>query len=626
MKSYVLGAMAIMTGMSLSAQTIIDTDFESGKGDWGSRGGETVSISSEAANSGKQSLKVSSRSSYWNGARCSSSQFEAGKSYDVEAYVYFDGTTFNPSSEATTTAVPFKSAYPEDTYFKVGTCVSGYGINDAALQNMIKTHFNSVTPENELKPDAVLDQNASKQYGNNVNPQVRLGDGAKQILSFCEKNGIGLRGHCFVWHSQTPTWLFKENFNSSGNNVSKEIMEQRLENYIKNVINLVTKSYPNLNIYAWDVVNEAFNGDGTLRSAGDNSVSPGTSYWMQIYGSDEYIQKAFLYARKYAPKGCKLYYNDYNEYDTAKRDAIANLVSKMYKDGTCDGVGMQSHLDTGYPSATQYEAAVKKFTDIGCDVQITELDITNTDDNALTKSYDAVFNIYKKYKDKISAVVVWGINDSKSWRSSKKPLLFDSSNNPKQCYYKIITGMTPSTTASSSVEELKSNTFSLCFQYKDGDDTKYPTIKSVEVPSKTWTKLAGVMEVPADATDISIYVQTSDTDNSSDLIDFYVDDVKCSLVSSTSLMDNDASQYELSQNLPNPATGETSFQFSVKDPGQVVISLYALNGNKIADIVNGYFQSGTYMETFAVDALSAGVYLYEMKVNGFTERKTMIVK
>ncbi|MCQ2192306.1 MAG: endo-1,4-beta-xylanase [Paludibacteraceae bacterium] len=550
----------------------------------------------------------------------------------VEGMTSGSGSGSSSSSSSSETG-GLKDYYNKDTYFRFGTCVSGYGITNAATKNMILTHFNSVTPENELKPDATLDQSASQQRGNNVNPQVKLGDGARNILKFCSDNGIPLRGHCFVWHSQTPSWLFKENFSSNGANVSKAIMDQRLENYIKNMFEMLAKEFPNLQIYSYDVVNEAFNEDGTLRTAGDNSMSPGTSYWMQIYQSDEFIINAFTYARKYAPKGCKLYYNDYNEYGQQKRDGIYNIVKKMYAMGIIDGVGMQSHLDVNYPSASLYEQAVEKFSSIGCDVQVTELDVTTTSESSQATYYKNLFNIYKKYKDKISAVVVWGVNDASSWRSSKSPLLFNGSNQPKQCYNAIVEGMSVNggnTEEGGDDDEeatgLESNPFEICFQYVKDEETVYNTLNRVEVPSKTWTKLSGLVEIPEGATDVRLYLQTQDNGNDADLIDFYIDDAKCTPAETQTVEAVAANGEVLSQNVPNPATNETTIKFTVKEDGFVSIVLYNTLGVKVASIVNEELTAGSYSSTLNVQSLPKGVYVYEMKANGSSSKKAIIVK
>lgn len=334
---------------------------------------------------------------------------------------------------------PLKRLYCR--YFKVGTAVTASELAMAKTKPMIEYHYNSITPGNELKPDALL--NITKSQKENK-PVVTLSNGAKSILDYCSENGIPFRGHCLVWHSQTPRWFFREGFKNNGEIVSKEEMTKRMEEYIKAVFELVKTSYPNLKIYAWDVVNEAFaDGSGNLRTAGTDA-SKGQSLWTQIYGDQSFIDSAFAFARKYAPKECKLYYNDFNEYIEPKRNAIYELVSRLYKNGTCDGIGMQSHLATNYPSVTLYKLALDKFSTIGCDIQVTELDITienGATDATQAKLYSDLFDLYIKYAEHISAVIFWGTQDGTSWRSSKNPLIFDANFVPKKAFYSIIDGL-----------------------------------------------------------------------------------------------------------------------------------------------------------------------------------------
>lgn len=349
--------------------------------------------------------------------------------------------------------LPLKDLYRD--YFKIGTAAVASEIAPQNAKNMILHHFNSLTPGNELKPDALLNQAASQSEGDNVNPQVRLSPAAKSVLKFCEDNKMPMRGHVLVWHSQTPDWFFNENFEDNGATVSKEIMSQRMKNYIKNVIELVTTSYPDLNIYAWDIVNETFTDGGTMRKPGSNYKESETSRWVEVYGDKSFIEEAFTYAKQYLPAGCKAYYNDYNEYVDAKRDAIYELVKDLYEKGLCDGVGMQSHLSTIYPSVDLYKPALVKFASIGCDIQVTELDITiedgySYDDQA--KLYGDLFKLYREYKDNISLVAVWGINDEISWRAAGRPLVF-SNYQPKSAYDKIIEGMKMPTDVNNVAED-----------------------------------------------------------------------------------------------------------------------------------------------------------------------------
>ena len=116
-------------------------------------------------------------------------------------------------------------------YFKIGCACTDSEFNQNATKDLILKHYNSLTLGNELKPDSVLDQALSQAYvqetGDDTMPQISL-DEADEMLRFAGENDIPVRGHVLVWHSQTPDWFFKENFDSDGAWVSKEKMTQRL--------------------------------------------------------------------------------------------------------------------------------------------------------------------------------------------------------------------------------------------------------------------------------------------------------------------------------------------------------------------------------------------------------------
>ena len=154
------------------------------------------------------------------------------------------------------------------------------------------------------------------------------------------------------------------------------------------------------------------------------------------------------FAKKYAPEGCKLYYNDFNEYMPGKREAIVALTEEINADGHyIDGIGMQSHLGTDvFPTANVYEKALKMFTETGLDVQITELDqmISSADKfEEQAQYYSDIMDVIMKYRDSVSAVVFWGTTDDMSWRASKYPLLFNEDYTAKPCFYSIVDGIEP---------------------------------------------------------------------------------------------------------------------------------------------------------------------------------------
>ena len=367
-----------------------------------------------------------------------------------ETPLFLDGFTLStvPVAELENIA-SLKDLYSE--YFRFGTAATDSELASKSAQALIKKHFNSLTPGNELKPEAVLDQKACQEKGDNVDPQIKI-DAARGILDFCRDNNIPVRGHTLVWHSQTPGWFFKEDFKDDGDFVSKEVMIQRMENYIKNVMAALAEEYPTVNFYAWDVVNEAWLDDGKPRQPGTYDENRNTSGWVKVFGDNSFIEYAFTFARKYAPKGCKLYYNDFNEYMPQKTEAIVNMANELKEKGLIDGIGMQSHLDVrsgsdAFPSVSVYEKAMKKFCETGLDVQVTELDVTvNSNDEAGFKAqaeyYKAILDLCKKYSDSISAVVLWGTTDDKSWRSSKYPLIFNGDFTAKPSYYSITEDMT----------------------------------------------------------------------------------------------------------------------------------------------------------------------------------------
>lgn len=335
-------------------------------------------------------------------------------------------------------------------YFKMGTAVNSNVFNPSSTA-LIDKHFNSLTCGNEMKPDALLDYNSTIQYmnetGDQTQPIISLAN-AKPVLDYAKKNNIPMRGHVLIWHAQTPRWLFAENYSKADNAplVSREIMLQRMENYIKTVFETLETEYPTVDFYSWDVVNEAIlpNTSDGYRPGG-TVAGTDTSLWMHVIGKD-YIEKAFEYARAYAPSGTLLAYNDYNECETVKSNYIYELCKKLVANGTLDVIGMQQHNSMNSPSVSELETAIRKYASLGVKIEVTELDITTTDtsENGLNQQgakYKLFLDKLKSLKDEgidINAVVFWGLTDEDSWRSSQKPLLFDEDYKAKPAYWGVI--------------------------------------------------------------------------------------------------------------------------------------------------------------------------------------------
>ncbi|WP_028519409.1 endo-1,4-beta-xylanase [Ruminococcus flavefaciens] len=346
-------------------------------------------------------------------------------------------------------------------YFRVGNIFNGGTIKNSGIQGILLKDCNAIECENETKPWDTMVQNGST----NTNVKVSLNSCAA-ICDFCVQHGLGFRGHTLVWHSQTHEWFFKENFSNNGGYVNSSTMDQRMESYIKNMFNAYATQYPDLDLYAYDVCNEVIN-DGTasqggLRPTNGTEGQNGSSAWVRVYGNNSFVEKAFTYARQYAPPTCKLFYNDYNEFANDKQNCIINTILKpLMAKGLIDGMGMQSHLNCAASGAwgdtNSYLAAMDKYLNLGLDVQVTELDLSRdggyTDQQQADK-YKAIFkhcmdwNASHPNGPNVTLVQVWGPNDNNSWVGTNKsgqpnyPLLYDGNNQPKSAY-NAITSLVP---------------------------------------------------------------------------------------------------------------------------------------------------------------------------------------
>ena len=316
--------------------------------------------------------------------------------------------------------------------FDMGTCVSGRMASTKEIMDFIVSQFNIVTPENELKPDSVLDVARSRQLAKEDETAVAVHfDAARPILECAKANGLEVHGHVLVWHSQTPEAFFREGYEAGAPMVSREVMLGRMENYIRQVMEYMEENYPGV-VVSWDVVNEAVDdGDGQLRS----------SPWLTVVGED-YLARAFEYARRYAPEGTLLYYNDYNTAYDNKLGGIEKLLKALMAEGNIDGYGFQMHHALTSPSIPQISAAVDRIALTGLRLRVSELDITvgNNSEDSFTRQaqmYADIMQILLRHADQFEAVQFWGLTDNMSWRAAQYPLLFDAHRNPKPAFWAV---------------------------------------------------------------------------------------------------------------------------------------------------------------------------------------------
>lgn len=332
--------------------------------------------------------------------------------------------------------------------FQIGAALNAaqFEERDTLGAGLVKTHFNTISPENVLKWERVHPRPGQYDFSS-----------ADKYVDFGTRNGMFIVGHTLVWHNQTPQWVFRDD---AGNPVSRDALLDRLRDHIHTVVGRYRGR-----IKGWDVVNEALEEDGTLRQ----------SPWLTIIGED-YILKAFQFAREADPDA-ELYYNDYSLENAPKRAGAVALISRLLAQGVrVRAVGLQGHDKLTWPTVAQQDSTINAFAALGLKVNITELDIdvlppvtrTPTADisvraelerqanpytaglpdsvqDALAKRYAELFGVFLKHRGVVTRVTFWGVTDADSWLNNwpmrgrtSYPLVFDRQGRPKPAFEAIM--------------------------------------------------------------------------------------------------------------------------------------------------------------------------------------------
>lgn len=352
-------------------------------------------------------------------------------------------------------AVPLKDLCAD--YFKIGCGITGGYSGDSAVKvpqfmNIVKTEFSSCTSTNLMKPSYILKQEGSQKNLTKGTEQPALDFSVLDpTLRWCSENGVKVRGHTLVWHSQTPEWFFKEGYKSEGAYVSREVMIERLDSYIREYMTYVQTNYPGT-VYCWDVVNEAVdpdNGDRATDFMCRIVNSKNDSGWYQTIGTD-YPEVAFSIARKYADREAKLFYNDYGAIGKTKRQYIYNLCKSLKEKGLIDGIGIQGYWDLKSPDLRLIKEAINNYAELGLEIQLTEWSIPVKEETSQqfieqAERYASVFKLLQSLDTNgggnanITCVSFFGVQDHYVLSSTDKTTtrLWDKDFNPKPAYFAI---------------------------------------------------------------------------------------------------------------------------------------------------------------------------------------------
>ncbi len=315
---------------------------------------------------------------------------------------------------------------------------------DPVALALVRRHFDTISPENVLKWAPV--HPAPDRY--DFAP-------ADRYVDFGHERGLVVIGHVLVWHQQTPAWVFA---GSAGKPVDRATLLARMKAHIQTVVGRYRGR-----IAGWDVVNEALEEDGSLRK----------TPWLEAIGED-YVAQAFAFAHEADPQA-ELYYNDYNLWKPAKREAALRLVTQLRKAGLrVDGIGEQGHWGIDDPPLAAIDETLAALHANGLKTSVTELDIdvlprdpemwgadlskksalrakTNVYPSGLpdavqqqlARRYADVFSLFLKHG--VSRVTFWGVSDASTWLDDfpipgrvNYPLLFDRRGREKPAFQAVV--------------------------------------------------------------------------------------------------------------------------------------------------------------------------------------------
>ena len=311
--------------------------------------------------------------------------------------------------------------YADKNHKNIGVALSTWkaGADEAGRQ------FNMLVAENEMKMDALRPSRTSYSFGS-----------ADALANIANNNNMVLRGHCLVWHMQQPTWLSSDGKKNDMNWSRSEALA-----IMKDHITTVMQHFKG-KVSEWDVVNECLDDDQSIVRTNPDGYTLRPTIWSRAIG-DDYIDSAFVYAHQADPTAV-LYLNDYDVelQGTAKAAAFYNLIARLRQSNIpVDGAGLQCHFSVNQVDSVKLERTIRRFGEAGLKCIITELDMgipstsaQNLEEQA--RCYRVITDIVLN-NDNCPSMVIWGVKDNDSWRSSSSPLLYDAGQGRKPAWYAV---------------------------------------------------------------------------------------------------------------------------------------------------------------------------------------------
>jgi endo-1,4-beta-xylanase len=280
----------------------------------------------------------------------------------------------------------------------MGTAADSGYLSETLYASTLSTEYSLLEAENEMKFGPIHPEPNTYNY-----------KGPDELVSFAQSHSMKVRGHNLVWHSQVPNWVTNPSVPWT-----TAALNQVLSDHIANVV-----GHYKGQIYAWDVVNEPFNDDGTIRSTIWYD-SPGIGFAGE---GTRTIEQALVWAHAADP-AAKLFVNEYGaETMNAKSGAVYAMAQDFVTRGVpLAGIGLELHIDPSFDSTgtlASLSQNIQRLGALGLEVHFTEVDVRLPDSSAASLTMQA-----KTYQDLLTvclaqpsckAFQTWGFTDKYSW-------------------------------------------------------------------------------------------------------------------------------------------------------------------------------------------------------------------
>lgn len=316
----------------------------------------------------------------------------------------------------------------EKALFPIGAAVTVAHLKETSFANAFKSNYSQLSAEYEMKMKNIWTSSTGFSW-----------DNADYLVNYGSQNSIRVHGHTLVWYNSFPDWFKNAAYDSAN-------FEDNIKNYVLTVVGRYKDK-----IVSWDVANEIFADDGSLRVDG--------TVYKTFKDPIGFYERCFKYAHEADPN-VKLFYNDYDQVlNSSKRNSVKKMVERFKKEGfPIDGIGDQFHT-TVWTSKSTISSGLTDLASTGLLIHISELDIrvnqnksdsyvfTDAEQQKQADMYQAIVGYFEALpQNQKFAITMWGITDKYTWLTSwwhpkEYPLLFDSNYNKKKAYDGFLAGL-----------------------------------------------------------------------------------------------------------------------------------------------------------------------------------------